>query len=115
MPRRLRIQFEGAIDHVMARGNARQKIIHNEEDWPRLQDALERTVARTGWELLSFAFLTNHLHILVKTPKPNLARGMQFFLSRYALGFGQRRKRIGHVFQGRYKAELIEDERTTGW
>jgi REP element-mobilizing transposase RayT len=110
MPRRLRIEFEGAIYHVMARGNARQHIVRDDDGRHRLIDDLERVVGRTGWELLSFVVMSNHVHLLLKTPRPNLARGMQAFLSAYALWCCRRRRRQGHLFQGRYKAELIEDE-----
>src|SRR5438105_2791861 len=97
MPRRFRIEFEGAIYHVMARGNGRQDIVHNDDDRGRLLTDLERVVGRTGWELLSFVVLSNHLHLLLKTPRPNLARGMQAFLSSYALWYGRRRRRRGHL------------------
>jgi REP element-mobilizing transposase RayT len=110
MPRRLRIEFEGAIYHVMTRGNARQDIVHDDDDRARLLDDLGRSVGRFGWELTAFVVMTNHLHLLVKTPEPNLARGMQSFLSGYATWWARRRRRPGHLFQGRYKAEMIEDE-----
>jgi putative transposase len=110
MPRRLRIEFEGAIYHVMTRGNARQDIVHDDDDRTRLLADLERTVDRCGWEILAFAILSNHLHLLLKTPEPNLAKGMQGFLSAYAVWSARRRHRPGHLFQGRYKAEMIEDE-----
>ena len=110
MPRRLRIEFDGAIYHVMARGNARQDIVHDDDDRRRLLADLERTVTRTGWEVLSFVVMSNHFHLLLKTPRPNLAKGMQAFLSAYAQWCGRRRGRVGHLFQGRYKAEMIEDE-----
>lgn len=110
MPRRLRIEFDGAIYHIMARGNARQDIVHDDDDRGRLLADLERAVTRSGWELLAFAVLTNHLHLLLKTPRPNLARGMQAFLSAYAHWCLRRRGRPGHLFQGRYRAEMIEDE-----
>lgn len=110
MPRRLRIEYDGAIYHVMARGNARQDIVHDDEDRHRLVSDLERAVTRSGWELLAFVVMSNHLHLLLKTPRPNLARGMQAFLSAYAQWCGRRRRRAGHLFQGRYKAEMIEDE-----
>ena len=109
MPRRPRIEFEGAIYHVMA-GNARQRIVRDDHDRERLVDDLRRTVLRCGWELLAFVFMENHLHLLLKTPRPNLARGMQQFLSSYAIWHGRRHRRVGHLFQGRYRAELIEDE-----
>ncbi len=110
MPRRLRIEFEGAIYHVMARGNARQKIVRDDADRRRLIDSLQRAVVRHGWELLCYVILRNHLHLLLKTPRPNLGTGMQNFLSGYAIWAGRRWRRLGHLFQGRYRAEMIEDE-----
>ena len=84
MPRRLRLEFEGAIYHVMTRGNARQDIVQHDDDRARLLTDLERSVLRFGWEVLGFVILNNHLHLLLKTPQPNLAKGMQAFLSGYA-------------------------------
>ncbi|WP_435005378.1 REP-associated tyrosine transposase [Tundrisphaera lichenicola] len=110
MPRRLRIQYENAIYHVMARGNARQDIVHDDQDRARLLDDLGHVVASTGWDVLAFVLMTNHLHILLRTPRLNLSRGMQTFLSRYALWAARHRRRPGHLFQGRYKAQMIEDE-----
>ena len=110
MPRRLRIEFEGAIYHVMARGNARQKIVRDDADRRRLIEGLERAVIRHGWELASYVIMGNHLHLLVKTPRPNLGAGMQSVLSGYAIWSGRRWRRTGHLFQGRYRAEMIEDE-----
>jgi REP element-mobilizing transposase RayT len=94
----------------MARGNARQRIVRDDHDRRRLRDGLAHAVDRCGWELLCYVFLDNHLHLLLKTPRPNLAAGMQGFLSGYALWTGRRHRRTGHLFQGRYRAEMIEDE-----
>jgi REP element-mobilizing transposase RayT len=94
----------------MARGNARQDIVHDDEDRRRVFADLERVVERFGWELLAFVVLSNHLHLVLKTPRPNLAKGMQAFLSGYAQWSARRRRRNGHLFQGRYRAEMIEDE-----
>ena len=94
---------------MMARGNARQRIVRDDHDRERLLDDLRRTVLRCGWELLAFVFMENHLHLLLKTPRPNLARACSIPLS-YAIWHGRRHRRVGHLFQGRYRAELIEDE-----
>jgi putative transposase len=110
MPRRLRIEFEGAIYHVMARGNARQKIVRDDADRQRLIEGLEQAVIRYGWEIPSYVVMGNHLHLLVKTLRPNLGAGMQSFLSGYAIWSGRRWRRTGHLFQGRYRTEMIEDE-----
>ena len=72
--------------------------------------AWSRTVRRSGWSLYAFVFLTNHLHLVLQTPRPNLAKGMQLFLSSYANGWARRHRHCGHLFQGRYRTELVEDE-----
>ena len=110
MARRLRIQYPNAIYHVMARGNGRQDIVADDGDRGRLLVCLERAVNRSGWVLYAFVVLTNHLHLVLKTPRPNLAKGMQLFLSSYANGWARRHQHSGHLFQGRYRTELVEDE-----
>src|SRR3954447_6987716 len=77
MPRKLRVQFVGAIDHVMSRGNARQDIVADDRDRRQFLDRLGSQVRRSGWELISFVLLSNRFHLLVRTPRPDLARGMQ--------------------------------------
>ena len=86
MPRCLRIQYADAIYHVMARGNARQDIVCDDADRQRLLGGLEKAVQRSGWILYAFVLMTNHLHLVLKTPRPNLAKGMQLLLSSYANG-----------------------------
>lgn len=110
MARPLRIEFPGAIYHVMSRGNARQAICLDERDYGRLRDDLEDTVLRCGWELFAFTFMPNHFHLFFRTPRPNLSSGMQRLLSTYANQFSRCHHRPGHLFQGRFKGELIEDE-----
>jgi len=110
MARRLRIQYSDAIYHVMARGNGRQDVVAGDSDRERLLTCLERAVKRSGWIAYAFVFLTNHLHLVLKTPRPNLARGMQLFLSSYANGWARLHRQSGHLFQGRYRTELVEDE-----
>ena len=110
MARPLRIEFPNAIYHVMARGNGRQTIFHIDGDYQRMTDGLAMTVSRTGWQVLAFVWMPNHIHLFIKTPKPNLSRGMQYLLSGYANWYAKRHQRTGHLFQGRFKAELVEDE-----
>lgn len=81
MGRRLRIEFEGAICHVMARGNGRPQIVHDDEDRERLREDLRCAAGRSGWEMIAFVFLGNHLHLMVRTPRPNLGRVMQLLPS----------------------------------
>ena len=79
VPRRLRIRYHGAIDHVMSRGNGRQHIAHNDDDRSRLRHDLALAVSRCSCKVDAFVLLSNHLHLVFKTPEPNLARGMQSF------------------------------------
>ena len=110
MARPLRIEYEGAIYHIMSRGNARQAIFLNDHDREKLLTDLEDTVVRCGWELFSYCLMPNHFHLFFRTPRPNLSRGMQRLLSGYASGFAKRHRRPGHLFQGRFQGELVEDE-----
>ena len=110
MARPLRIEYPGAIYHAMSRGNARQAIFRDDIDRQKLLEYLEDSVVRCGWELFSFVFMPNHFHLFLRTPRPNLGKGMQRLLSSYANSFARRHRRPGHLFQGRYKGELIEDE-----
>jgi putative transposase len=110
MARRLRGQYPGAIYHLVARGNGRQDIVRNDADRDRLVEYLGRTATRCGWRVYAFVIMSNHLHAVLKTPEPNLSRGMQHFLSGYANVWARRHGFSGHVFQGRYRTELVEDE-----
>ena len=110
MARPLRIEFENAIYHVMARGNGRQRLFDTDDDYQRMLDGLEKTVSRTGWEVFAFVWMPNHIHLFFRTPQPNLSRGMQYLLSGYANWYAKRHRRPGHLFQGRFKGELVEDE-----
>ena len=94
----------------MSRGNARQTIFRDERDYGRFIDGLETTVDKFSFEVFSFVCMPNHIHLFFRTPKPNLSRGMQYLLSGYANWFNKRHRRPGHLFQGRFKGELIEDE-----
>src|SRR5262245_13278686 len=94
----------------MARGNARQAIVCDDLDRERLLAPLGRTVQRHQWRLFAFVVLTNPLHLVLKNPLPNLSWGMQAFLSAYANTWARRHRFVGHVFQGRYRTELVEDE-----
>ena len=110
MARPLRIEFPGAIYHVMSRGNARETVFRDDSDYQRLIKGLETVVGRLGWDLLCFVLMPNHFDLLVRTPRPNLSRGMQHLRSGYANWCSRRHRRPGHTFQVWFKSELIEDE-----
>jgi putative transposase len=110
MPRRLGFQYSGAIYHVMARGDRLQDIVRDDIDLDRLQEQLGKAAVRCSWHLYAFAIMSNYVRVLLKTPQPNLSRGMHAFLSAYANGWSRRHRFSGDVFQGRYRTELVEDE-----
>lgn len=109
MPRPPRLQFPGAIYHLVSRGNLRQKIFHDDGHYERLTRGLEEEVQRSGWEVFAFCWMPNHIHVLLQTPAPNLSAGMQHLLSGYANWYAKRNRKGGHLLQGRYKSFLVED------
>jgi REP element-mobilizing transposase RayT len=109
MPRPPRIQFAGANYHIVTRGDGRRKLFHDPGHYERFTKGLSDEVQRSGWIVLAYCWMPNHIHALIQTPEPNLARGMQHWLSGYANWYAKRNGRTGHLFQGRYKAFLVED------
>lgn len=110
MARPLRIQFAGALYHVISRGNERRAIVRDDADRRRRLDWLRRTVETYRWRLHAFVLMTNHEHLFVETPEPSLSAGMQYLGGSYTSYFNRRHGRSGHLFQGRFKGHLIEEE-----
>src|SRR5712692_7480885 len=110
MARPLRLEFPGALYHVTARGNERRAIVRDDEDRKTFLAILARTVRLFRWTLHAYVLLGNHYHLLVETPEPNLARGMRQLNGFYGQTFNRRHGRSGHLFQGRFKAILVEKE-----
>jgi REP element-mobilizing transposase RayT len=111
MARPLRIQFPGAIYHVVARGNARQQIFLQDTDRRRFLEELWRTCDLKNWLVWAYCLMNNHFHLILETAEPTLASGMRDLEGRYALEFNRRYGRVGHLFQSRYKAFLVQRER----
>jgi REP element-mobilizing transposase RayT len=110
MARPLRKEFPGAVYHLTSRGNARQRIFVGDADRELFLGTLARVVSRYGWTCHAYCLMANHYHLLVETPRGNLAIGMRQLNGIYTQSFNRRHKRVGHLFQGRYKAILIEKE-----
>jgi REP element-mobilizing transposase RayT len=110
MPRPLRIQYPGAVYHVMNRGNGRQAIFADATDAQRFIELLGEIAAPLDWRCFAYCLMTNHYHLVVQTPHPNLSDGMQAFAARYTQAFNRRHRRDGHLFRGRFKAILVERE-----
>src|SRR6056297_3830683 len=110
MGRPLRIEFEGAFYHVMARGNARQNIFLNDGDRQAFLENLGRVSQRFDWSIWSWCLMDNHYHLLIETRQPTLSKGIREVNGVYTQGFNRRHRRVGHVLQGRYKAVLVQKE-----
>lgn len=111
MARPLRIQFPGAIYHVVSRGNAKQLIFLHDGDRRRFLEELWRTSELKNWLIWAYCLMNNHYHLVAETLEPTLAAGMRDLNGRYALEFNRRHGRVGHLFQGRYGAFLVQRER----
>lgn len=110
MARPLRLEFAGAIYHLTSRGNARQKVFFTDADRELFLDTLAQVVSRCGWICHAYCLMANHYHLLVETPKANLSLGMRQLNGIYTQSFNRRHKRVGHLFQGRFKAILVQKE-----
>ncbi|RUO26236.1 addiction module toxin RelE [Aliidiomarina minuta] len=108
MARPLRIQFEGAFYHVMSRGNKRENIFFDRQDYRTFLDTLEQTCERFGWIVHAYCLMTNHYHILVETPQANLSKGMHFLNGVFTQRINRKHERCGHLFQGRFTGILVD-------
>ncbi len=109
MPRKPRIEYDGAVYHVMSRGNRQEEIYRDNADRERFLETLTEVCARTGWIVHAYVLMNNHYHILLETPEPNLVVGMKWFQGTYTQRFNARNREWGHLFQGRYKTLLVDN------
>ncbi len=109
MARRLRIQFPGAIYHIINRGNYRRDLFATAGAAKSFERSLGETSTRFGWQIHAFGTMRNHFHLALTTPVPNLGDGMHWLQTAFALRFNRFRSESGHLFQGRYQSPLIED------
>jgi putative transposase len=107
MPRRPRVQYPGAIHHVIARGNSGGKIFRTRRDGRVFLATLGAAVNSSRWRCLAYCLMPTHYHMLVETPDPNLSDGMHFLNTKYAAGFNAAHEHVGHVFQKRFHSELV--------
>lgn len=109
MARRLRIQYENALYHVINRGNYRRDVFGSRGAVLAFQAALGEACERHGWRLHAYVVMRNHFHLALETPRPNLVEGMHWLQSAFATRFNRFRSERGHLFQGRYQALLVEN------
>lgn len=110
MARPLRIEYPGALYHVTARGNAGQPIFLKSADKEQFLKILSLVLSRYEWRCYAFCLMDNHYHLVVKTKKANLSRGMRQLNGIWAQQQNNKLKKRGHLFQGRFKAFLIEED-----
>ncbi|PIR17093.1 MAG: addiction module toxin RelE [Deltaproteobacteria bacterium CG11_big_fil_rev_8_21_14_0_20_49_13] len=110
MARKPRIEFPGALYHVIARGNNRQKIFTCEKDYEHFLFRLQQAKKRFKLILYAYALMPNHFHLLIETGEIPLSKIMQSLQLNYTQYFNRKNKRVGHLFQGRYKAILCQKE-----
>ncbi len=108
MPRMLRVEYEGAIYHVMNRGDRREPIFKDDADREGFVETLAQCCAKTDWQVHALCLMRNHFHLVVETPKANLVAGMKWFLGTYTGRFNRRHKLLGHLFSGRYKSLIVD-------
>lgn len=109
MARKLRLEFPGAIYHIINRGNYRDWVFKDDQTKAAFEACLFEACQRCGWLLHGFVLMGNHYHLAVETPQGNLVTGMQWLQSTFANRFNRFRDERGHLFQGRFKASLVEE------
>ena len=110
MARPLRIQYSDAYYHVTCRGNDRRSIYRDDSDRELFLEKLKASLEIYGVALHAYVLMGNHFHLLVQTPKANLSEFMRHFNIAYTGAYNRRHKRVGHLYQGRYKAILVEGD-----
>ena len=110
MVRPLRIEYPNAVYHVTCRGNERKSIFKDDKDRNSFLDVLNQSREIYNIEVFSYVLMKNHFHLLIKTPLGNLGMFMRHFNITYTSYFNRRHRRVGHLYQGRYKSMLIDTE-----
>lgn len=108
MARPLRIEYPGAIYHVLSRGNSDENLYRSASDREQFLTYLEKAVGRFALRIHAYCLMPNHFHLLLETVLPNLSQSMQWILFCYAAYFNRKYKRHGHLFHGRFKSVLVD-------
>jgi putative transposase len=109
VPRQIRVEYEGAIYHVMSRGDRRENIVHGDADRELWLKTLGEACAKCDWQVHAYCLMNNHFHLVVETPLGNLVTGMKWLLGTYTVRFNARHGLRGHLFAGRYKSLLVDE------
>lgn len=110
MSRPIRIEFPDALYHVTSRGDRREDIFEDDQDRRAFLTVLEQVIVQFNWLCYAWRLMDNHYHLLIQTPDGNLSKGMRQLDGVYTQASNRRRHRTGHLFQGRFKAILVDSE-----
>jgi putative transposase len=110
MARPLRIEYPGAVYHITSRGDRQESIYLDDEDREAFLSVLGDVCSRFNWVVYAYCLMDNHYHLLIETPQGNMARGMRQLNGVYTQRFNRRHEQVGHLFQGRYEAILVQKE-----
>ena len=110
MARQLRIEFKGALYHILSRGNAQQNIFLSDDDHKLFLNILEEISDRFDIDIFAYVLMNNHYHLLLRTNTPNLSKSMQWLGTAYTRRFNLSHSRSGHLFQGRFKSILVQNK-----
>ncbi|OFZ67514.1 MAG: addiction module toxin RelE [Betaproteobacteria bacterium RBG_16_56_24] len=110
MSRPIRIEFPDALYHVTARGDRREDIFEDDQDRQEFLSILEQVITQFNWTCYAWCLMDNHYHLLIKTPDSNLSKGMRQLNGIYTQAGNRRHQRVGHLFQGRFKAILVDSD-----
>lgn len=108
MPREVRVEYPGAVYHVMSRGDQREDIFLDELDRHDFLKTLAEACQKTDWQVHTYGLMRNHYHVVLETPNANLVSGLAWLQSTYTIRLNNRHRLTGHVLSGRYKAQLVE-------
>ena len=108
MARKLRLEYAGAIYHLMNRGDRREAIFRDDTDREQFVQTLGQACERGGWRVHAYCLMPNHFHLVLETPQPTLVAGMKWLLGTYTGRFNRRHKLFGHLFSGRYKSLIVD-------
>lgn len=108
MSRPIRIEFPDALYHVTARGDRRESIFEDDQDRLTFLTTLEQVIKQFNWTCYAWCLMDNHYHLLIQTPDGNLSKGMRQLNGVYTQASNRRHRRVGHLFQGRFKAILVD-------
>lgn len=110
MTRPLRIEYDGALYHVTSRGNERRTIFKDDADRELFLERLAEVTERYQWICHAYCLMDNHYHLVVETPDGNLSKGMRHLNGVYTQSFNKTHRRVGHLFQGRFKGILVQKD-----